>query len=290
MRWTSIIRYFGSHVYSSYLRPDRTVAYAAILWEFADRGYTTISILRFAQRVANREAIAPKTLVLRHDIDSDPSYAKIWHEIEKSVGFEASYYFRLRTADVGIMRQLAAEDVEVGYHYEEIATYAKAFLLQSGAEIEVHMPQIRDRFLCNLEILRRKTGIPIVTAAAHGDFMNRRLLISNDALLADADLRRRAGIYCEAYDRSYLDQIVSRVSDAPYPVEWKQRSGKTLLEMMEAGDGPIEILTHPRWWRRSVCSNFREDSLRLILDMTYRAGLHAPRLTDFADRISHLTK
>jgi hypothetical protein len=59
---------------------------------------------------------------------------------------------------------------------------------------------------------------------------------------------------------------------------------------METGDGPIEILTHPRWWRTSVYSNFREDLLRLISDMTYRAGLHAPRLADFADRINQLTK
>ncbi len=284
MRWISLIRDIGSRVYSSYLLPDRTVVYAALLQEFSDRGYTTISIHRFVQRLANGEAITRKTLVLRHDIDSDPTYAKIWRVIEKSVGFEACYYFRLRTANVGIMRQLAAEGVEVGYHYEEIASYAKAFALRSPAEVEAHMPQIRDRFLSNLELLRKKTGLPIVTAASHGDFMNRRLLVSNDALLADADLRHRAGIYCEAYDRSYLDHIVSRVSDALYPEHWLLRTGKTLQEMMEAGDGPIELLTHPRCWRTSVYSNFREDSLRLISDMTYHAGLRAPRLAEFADR------
>jgi hypothetical protein len=288
MRWVSSFLNIG--LLSSYLHPDRTVAYAALVREFADRGYTTISIHRFAQRLANGEAIVRKTLVLRHDIDTDPTYAKIWHVIEKSVGFEASYYFRLRTANVGIMRRLAAEGAEVGYHYEEIATYAKAYLLRSLADIEAHMPQIRDRFLSNLEMLRKKTGLPIVTAASHGDFMNRRLLVTNEVLLADADLRRRAGIYSEAYDRSYLDHIASRVSDAPYPKHWQLRTGKTLKEMMDTGDGPIEILTHPRWWRTSVYSNFREDSLRLISGMTYRAGLHAPRLADFADRINHLTK
>jgi hypothetical protein len=288
VRWISLIRDIG--LLSSYFLPDRTVAYAALLRTFADSGYTAISIHRFAQRLAKGEAIVPKSLVLRHDIDTDPTYTIIWHGIEKSLGFEASYYFRLRTADVGIMRRLADEGDEVGYHYEEIASYAKAFALRSPAEIEAHMPQIRDRFLSNLEMLRRNTGLPIVTAAGHGDFMNRRLLVNNSAILANADLRRRAGIYCEAYDRSYLDHLNSRVSDAPYPERWLLRTGKSLREAMAPGDGPIEILTHPRWWRASVRSNFREDFLRLILDMTYRAGLHTPSLADFADRISREAK
>ena len=275
---------------SSYFLPDRTNAYAALLREFADRGYTAISIHRFAQRLADGKAIDRKSLVLRHDINSDPTYTKIWHVIEKSLGFEASYFFRLRTADVGIMRQLADEGAEVGYHYEEIASYAKAFALRSPVEIDAHMPQIRDRFLSNLEMLRKKTGLPIVTAASHGDFMNRRLLVTNEALLADADLRRRAGIYCEAYDRSYLDHLNSRVSDDSYPEPWLLLTGKTLEEAMVTGDGPVEIKTHPRWWRRSFRSNFREDSLRLILGMTYRVGLHTPRLADFADRISRRAK
>lgn len=288
MQITGRLRAVGRRLYADYLLPDRAGEYAALLRAFAEHGYSTATIEQANRRIANGESLPDRLLVLRHDLDSDPAYSDEWMRIEKSVGFTGSYYFRLRTADREVMRRIADDGAEVGYHFEEVASYAKAAGLTTEAEIRAHFPQIRARFLDNLTRLRAYTGLLIATAASHGDFLNRRLGVTNEILLQDADFRRQAGISLEAYDSGYLDKIAARVSDHPQPKPWLFRTGRTFEEMIAAGEGPIEILTHPRHWRTSRYDNFREDSLRLASDLLWRSRISGSWFADFADRRGHL--
>jgi hypothetical protein len=65
--------------------------------------------------------------LLRHEIaiDSDLKTARAMFDLERKLDIRSSYYFRLSTGDIPFMRELEAEGSEAGYHYEEIATFAK---------------------------------------------------------------------------------------------------------------------------------------------------------------------
>lgn len=78
----------------------------------------------------------------RHDIDTDVGGARAFFEIEKALGIRASYYFRLSTIDRDLMREINSYGSEVGYHYEELATHAKRYGLNTPAVARAHMDAI----------------------------------------------------------------------------------------------------------------------------------------------------
>ena len=89
---------------------------------------------------------------------------------------------------------------EVGYHYEEIATYSKRFGLRSKQEVFQNINNIRDEFERNFVNLEKRLGFKLKTVASHGDFANRKLGIANTLILDDKELRERLSIECETYD------------------------------------------------------------------------------------------
>ena len=60
------------------------------------------------------------------DIDSDVDCVKLIVDIEKRLKISSSFYFRLKTINLEMMEIVKSAGSEVGYHYEEIATLAKA--------------------------------------------------------------------------------------------------------------------------------------------------------------------
>ncbi len=63
--------------------------------------------------------------MLRHDVDTDPGTAAAMWDIERELGVESSYFFRLSTLAPALMADIAAGGSEASYHYEEVATVAK---------------------------------------------------------------------------------------------------------------------------------------------------------------------
>ena len=219
--------------------------------------------------LAGHEASLPagseRTLVVRHDVDTDPATAGAKFAIERELGVTASYYFRLTTADAGLMREMAGAGFEVGYHFEEIATVAKERRLRTKAEVKAHMPEIRRRFAANLDELRRRTGLPLRTVAAHGDMANRYLGYSNRKLLSPR-LRRDLGIDREAYDPEVYETFTSRFIDDAWPLFWQPHDPAVALER---GDRAVLIVTHPRHWRRNVRVNLGDDLRRMYEGYRY---------------------
>ena len=169
------------------------------------------------------------------------------------------------------MRELAEAGHEIGYHYEELATVAKERGVNGRDRVDGILGEARERFVRNLTMLRERTGLPIRTAASHGDFANRALGVSNTLLLADRAVRERAGIDFEAYDPDIEEGLGFRTIDTPYPHYWRQ--GKDPAEAIRAGLGPILVLTHPRQWGRNWYWNAREDLKRLGEGALFNAGL-----------------
>ena len=66
-----------------------------------------------------------KLLILRHDIDTDIETTRAMWRVERELGIKTSYFFRLSTVDLPLMREIEACGGSVGYHFEELATAAK---------------------------------------------------------------------------------------------------------------------------------------------------------------------
>lgn len=110
---------------------------------------------------ANSIAPDAKVFVHRHDIDTDVGGARAFFEIEKALGIRASYYFRLSTIDRDLMREINSYGSEVGYHYEELATHAKRYGLNTPAAALAHMDAITAEFERNFRSLEQSLGFKI---------------------------------------------------------------------------------------------------------------------------------
>ena len=67
---------------------------------------------------------APKTIILRHDVDLRPKHALQFAQLQWAMGITGVYYFRSvpQSWNEPIIRAIAALGHEIGYHYENLAT------------------------------------------------------------------------------------------------------------------------------------------------------------------------
>lgn len=259
-----MLRAIANRVYSDFLMPSRLDEYRNFLLSALGEVYRIVSIRDFF-----REPVATNSdkqiLVLRHDIDTDPATARKMWEIESSLGITSSYYFRLGTIDVELMKQIEAGGGEVGYHYEEIGTLAKQFGWKSKEEVIEAFPAVRELFKSNLMRLRELTGLPLTVVASHGDFANRKLGMSNYAFLTDHDFRSSTGVELEVYDSLLVSRIALRISDAPFPLLWSTDP----LQHFRQKVSPLQLLIHPRQWHASLLSNLSENAVRIFEGAKY---------------------
>ncbi|AFM26944.1 hypothetical protein [Desulfomonile tiedjei] len=260
-----MFRNLGKRLYEDFFMPSRLSEYAEMLRVALHNGYSVLSIEHYLKIIRADRIGSERFLVLRHDVDSDVETAKIMLDIECSFGVPASYYFRLCTIDTDFMHRIARSGGEVGYHYEEIATFSKKRGFKTRAEVEKCLPEIRDAFRRNLLSLRSRTGLPMKIVASHGDWMNRRLRIFNHELFND-ELRREMSIEAEAYDPYLSYGITSRISDNNYPTFWNPVDPRVPLS---EGSPVVYVLTHPRHWASNVTENFQLELSRISEAVKY---------------------
>ncbi len=68
---------------------------------------------------------APRSIVLRHDVDKRPQNSLGLAKIESQLGLKGTYNFRAKPCSWNeeIIKEIAALGHEIGYHYEELSTY-----------------------------------------------------------------------------------------------------------------------------------------------------------------------
>lgn len=209
-----------------------------------------------------------KYAILRHDVDSDAGTAEKMWLIEQEFGARSSFYFRLCTADFDLMKRIEQSGSEASYHYEELATFAKQRCIRQSEELLPFMPAIQRMFGENVRMLRRQSGLPMVSVASHGDFANRHLGMPNWVILEQRELRMQLGIEVEAYDEGLMKFAVSRYSDiAQYPAVWNPGDP---VEAAQRSEPVVYVLTHPGRWRRSRAELVKHDTLRLAEGIRYR--------------------
>ncbi|MBP2291292.1 hypothetical protein [Azospirillum rugosum] len=266
-----MIRTVWKRLYRDYVMPNRMADYEQLLGLARAMGYGGTTIGAFYRDLKNGLVEdGHRALVLRHDIDSSPELCPAFAAAEERAGMRGSYFFRLSTIDVGIMRDLAAAGHEVGYHYEELATIAKERGANRTAQVDALIPAARERFAANLAALRERTRLPLRVAASHGDFANRALGVTNVVILQDRAFRAAQGIDVEAYDADLMRPFGLRVADTYHPAFWKPELPQPALR---AGVGPGYILTHPRQWGRQPLCNARDDLLRLVEGALFTLGI-----------------
>ncbi len=259
-------------IYSDFLMPDRLGIYHKLIRNLLDHGYRIHSVLGFWQLVESRALrLDWKYAVLRHDVDTDAATARRMWEVDRQLGVQSTYYFRKSTIDIPLMQAIHRSGCEASYHYEEIATLARNSGFTRRGQVEEAMPYLRELFRRNLNQLREITGLPMLTVASHGDFVNRMLGITNSLILVDHDLRRELNVVLEAYDPAFLQQMTSRCSDSPYPQGWDYDNPDAAILREEKR---LHILIHPRQWHASRWVNMRDDAVRCWHGLGYQWAAH----------------
>ena len=248
-----------NRLYGDYFMPSRLPDYERLIIAEKKVGYRQLPV-----RDAWSEIDSGKTLnrvvVHRHDIDTDVKTARKIFDIERKHGITSTYYFRLSTLDIKLMREIEDFGGEASYHYEEVASYAKRNHIKSPNALKEKINIIRAEFLRNLHEIRECTGLPCVTVAAHGDFANRKLGVFNDLILQDLNFRSECKIALESYDSKLINNFTVRISDKPFPCFWSPHAP---YEALETKVDSIFLLTHPRQWKSSFFPNTRENFVRL---------------------------
>lgn len=264
---SNVVSTIKNRIYSDFLMSSRLEEYEQLLKFALERSYQTYTILQFWRMTEGGKKLPPgKFLLIRHDIDTDVATAQGMWEIENALRVKSTYYFRLSTLDMQLMKQIEEAGSEASYHYEELATLCKHDRIRSAQEAQNRIQDIRDMFTRNIAELRKNTGLPMKSVASHGDFMNRKLGVRNVVILQDMDFRKKVDIEVEAYDELAMKFVESRHSDLGYPTFWKPSHP---MAAMKNDTRVIYILVHPRHWKAAIKEHLVDDIQRLYAQIKY---------------------
>lgn len=245
--------------------PSQLAAYEHLVQAANQAGYSQISIRQYYDLLSQGQALPDRIIIHRHDIDTDLRTTRKLFEINKKHGVRSSFYFRLSTLDIKLMREIEEYGSEASYHYEEMATYAKKNKIKDAAVLRDCLPRIRNEFSANFSAIEQRFGRKMRTVASHGDFVNRKLKLSNTEILTDLQLRQQCGIEVEAYDRILMENIDIYIADRPPPQSYCPMSPLDALGRHRR----IYLLTHPRQMESNWEANTRENLCRVYEYVTW---------------------
>lgn len=255
-----------NRIYSDYLLPNRLDEYEKINQLAMEQGYTFKTTLQFYREAVLEKQPQTNIFIHRHDIDTDVKTARRFFESECKLGIKTSYYFRLNTIDIGLMREIAQYGSEVGYHYEELAQYCKDHKIKSWEIAHSKMPEIRTKFKHNFLDLESKLGFKLHSIASHGDFVNRFLGHPNHELI-DENLMRELKIELECYNKEMMQLMDVHLSDKPYPKFYRDQTPR---EALAAKLNVIYLLTHTRHWHVARWENTKDNVKRMWEGLRYK--------------------
>ena len=154
---------------------------------------------------------------------------------------------------------------EVGYHYEELSQFIKELKIMSIEDQRYKLDFPRNEFKKNYcrfcDYIQKKN----LSVAAHGDFADRYLGVSN-ADIYTKDVEKELQIPFEAHSKRIDKHIDARVEDH---LLIEQTTPK-VLELISEKIPAILLLTHPRQWKRNTIVNASDDLRRVIDGIRYR--------------------
>jgi hypothetical protein len=255
-------------IYADFCLPSRITEYRDLLQYAIDQGYETHSLSSFWGLIrANKTEENGRYLLIRHDVDTAATSARAIWETEQRLKATSTYYFRLKTMEFSLLKEMHLSGFEASYHYEELSTVVKKQGIREPEHVKGVLPHIRELFKGNLERLRVATGLPMRTVAAHGDFINWRIKIPNTIILEDKAFRNEVGVDLEAYDDVLMRHVIGRYADVTreYPRLWRTQHP---TKGFDHGESVIYLLIHPEAWVVDARQNFADDVNRLMEEIT----------------------
>jgi hypothetical protein len=165
------------------------------------------------------------------------------------------------------MKAVVASGSECGYHYEELANFAKANRIKDRKTIELNKVAIQEAFVANVKHMNALLSAPLVSAVSHGDFVNRKLQMPNHAPI-DAELLRQCALQYEGYETRITERYSINISDHTYPAYF--RGDVSPMQAIRKHMPVVHLLVHPRHWRSNWYWNSRENLTRLLEGVAYR--------------------
>lgn len=252
-------------IYDDFFRPSKIEEYEEIIRTAKENNYEFHTVLSFEDI---RENLDPnkKYLISRRDVDTaDISILSQMFDIEKKYNARSSYYFRLSTVNLNLMRKIQDNGGESSYHYEEFATYCYKHRIRNKDFALRNIDDIRHSFIDNISQFRSKTGLPCLTVASHGDYVNTKLGVQNYILMND-DIRNKTGIIREAYDKEHMNLLTCRLADQILVDNFT----KEAIDAIKRGEHVLELLTHPRQWNSPILINLKEEVQRICKQLYMR--------------------
>lgn len=246
---------------------ERIGDYEDIIKSAQKNGYQIVSHSEYFDLVNHQQIAGKKLLIIRQDIDSDPKYALKWIKLQQQYKVNSSMYFRLCTFDKKVMHIVQNSGADCGYHYEEIATYAKKNHILNKEEVQNAYPEIIQLFKSNLKWMEDKLGFKIRYIASHGDFANRQLQLNNHQFVTP-ELLKECNLVFEAYQPEFTETYSINISDCGYPNLYK---GELTPIQAIAQEVPIiHLLMHPKHWRSNWYWNIYENLKRFKEGIFFR--------------------
>lgn len=263
-----------NRIIADYFVPSRGAQYRNILKLALLQGYKIMSLSEYyLLRKNNQLGGDKKILCLRHDVDIiNPKATRAFYLIEKELGVTATYYFRLYTVDhnLSLLAELHADEFEVGYHFEELATYAKTNAIRDSGTLSSCIPQVRDIFIDNFRAFKEKYAPNAKSICSHGDWINVRFDMRNWILITP-EILSQLNLEFETYQESFLSLFDAYISDvATYPERWAKGYPAELA--IENGEKRICMLTHERFWYTNPYRNSMANLKSVTEQIQYRIG------------------
>lgn len=259
--------------------PDFTLqTYKKLLKSLQNQGYHFQTFEDFLKKPAK------KTIVVRHDVDNRPQNSLVTAEIEKQLGIKGSYNFRAKPQswDEEIIKQIAKSGHEIGYHYEELASF-------NGDQ-----QKAIEAFKINLEKLRKLA--PVSTICMHGSptskFDPRDLWKNNDyrefqiigepyfdvdfvQVLYLTDTGRR----WDGHKVNIRDKVDMSQNQILEEKGHHIRSTKDIIRAAEANALPKQLILtiHPQRWHSKSLPWIKELILQNLKNLAKRAVLATGR-------------
>jgi hypothetical protein len=179
-------------------------------------------------------------LILRHDVDQQPRSALRMSDVEVALGVRSTWYFRWRTANPEVIRELRRRGCEIGFHYETLTREALSVEEPRGG---LGPGPARERLRAEIEAFAETFG-PIRSVSAHGD--TRAPGIRNSELLRDQDWTEY-GVDYDANDAMRRHRLAAWLTDRCV-AEGRWNGDLEPHQMLAERQSPILCLTHPNNW------------------------------------------
>ena len=188
-----------------------------------------------------------KKIIMRHDVDLRPERALEMAKLEKSLGFNSTYYFRFINGvfNEEIIKEIHGMGHEIGYHYEVLA------------KCNGKMSEAIEKF--KFELSKFRQIVHVDTICMHGSPLSKwnDLDLWENYNFEDYEIQGEAFLSIDYDNVHYFTDTGRSWNGDAYNVRDKVRSNKlkivvkSTLELIDALlhiNGDVSINTHPQRW------------------------------------------